>query len=290
MICMMSSAFFYTQLICHKNVNSLNRVWFRDSVRVFHNAVNSWLYRRPTRRTSESSLPHIMTDAPVNLTKWGPDFIAGRVSSCVDTWAKVFLKDIRSYKLKFNQTSIQLRPLPDQKRWAPVHCPCKGTTGSAPAPRLDRDPSRWAPCAVPKHSPEKELRNTIQVQTPAEDSPSSIEEPQHAAPQGVPQEGLHTAKEELQQAPSVVAMVDSVQPPTKAERLVTLTKSLFTPVLTQLRTTLIEPPVKELVTVWRDCTAEEPRVRKVEWQEGPPIPAEAKRTNRFPPPHPPPTW
>ena len=27
--------------------------------------------------------------AMINLTKWGPDFIAGRVSSCVDAWAKI---------------------------------------------------------------------------------------------------------------------------------------------------------------------------------------------------------
>ena len=64
------------------------------------------------------------TEAPVgeyamiNLTKWGPDFIAGRVSSCVDAWAKItsdphILKNIRSYKLEFTEPPIQVRPLPE---------------------------------------------------------------------------------------------------------------------------------------------------------------------------------
>ena len=56
----------------------------------------------------------------INLKKWGDHFIAGRVSQCVDQWAKITsdphtLGNIRGYKLEFLETPVQERPMPEIK-------------------------------------------------------------------------------------------------------------------------------------------------------------------------------
>ena len=54
----------------------------------------------------------------INVSKWGDKFIAGRVSQCVDSWAKItsdqqILSNIRGYKLDFNEPPHQSWSLPE---------------------------------------------------------------------------------------------------------------------------------------------------------------------------------
>ena len=54
----------------------------------------------------------------IEVNRWGPTFKAGRVSECVDEWAKItsdrfILNDIRNFKLQFTSPPTQIRPLPE---------------------------------------------------------------------------------------------------------------------------------------------------------------------------------
>ena len=54
----------------------------------------------------------------IKVDKWGPVYIAGRVSQSVHEWAKItsdrnILRDLRSFKLDFKEIPKQERPLPE---------------------------------------------------------------------------------------------------------------------------------------------------------------------------------
>ena len=54
----------------------------------------------------------------IKVDHWGPNFKSGRVSECVDAWAKItsdrfILNDIRDFKLSFTCPPTQERPLPE---------------------------------------------------------------------------------------------------------------------------------------------------------------------------------
>ena len=56
----------------------------------------------------------------LNLDHWGPEFKAGRVSACIDEWAKIssdykILSGIRGYKLEFLEPPVQTRAMPEIK-------------------------------------------------------------------------------------------------------------------------------------------------------------------------------
>ena len=69
----------------------------------------------------EGQLPEVVGELPnIDVNKWGQQFEAGRVSQCVNNWARItsdptILGQIRNFKLDFTEEPKQTRPLPELK-------------------------------------------------------------------------------------------------------------------------------------------------------------------------------
>ena len=73
---------------------------------------------QPDKTTTEEMVGECKTK--ITLNKWGENFVADRVSWCVDSWAKItydhrIWSNIRGYKHDFNEPPHQSYPLPEMQ-------------------------------------------------------------------------------------------------------------------------------------------------------------------------------